>query len=177
MLRQLSREQSEAQQYRAHYESKELLSDIDLDELRRKQTAEITTIRQELDKLQARYHSLEKQQSRYSAEFKAARTDMEFSMRECEQREKKLKSGNKLMEEWRKRVDDLQSELEAAQRESKKQISKAHYLQTARDALQEQVEAFRRENKQLFSELDSLQVINYNSFFKNNYFDKSLLTN
>lgn len=158
MLRQLNREQSEAQQFKARYESKDLVSDTELEELRRKQIAEITTTQQELDALQARYNSLEKQRTRILADFEAIRVDAEISIRECEQREKKQKNAEKLEEEWRRRTDDLQAELDAAQREARKQTMETHRIQTAHDAIQEQLETFRRENKQLLSELRDLQV-------------------
>lgn len=158
MLRQLNREQSEAQLFKSRYESKDLVSDTELEELRQKQIAEITIIQQELDAVQARYYSLEKQRARISAEFEATQADAKISFHKYEEWEKKQRSSKKLQEEWGKRVEDLQAEMDAVQSEARKQAAEAHRLQTAYDALQEQVEAFRRENKQLSSESHDLQV-------------------
>lgn len=62
------------------------------------------------------------------------------------------------VEEWRHQSDDLQSELDSVQRESRMQAIEAHRLLTAQDSLQELVEGLRRENKQLSQEVHDLQV-------------------
>jgi len=63
------------------------------------------------------------------------------------------------VEEWRHQSDDLQSELDAVQREARMQAIEAHRLATTQDSLQEQVEGLRRENKQLSQEVHDLQVV------------------
>ena len=58
-----------------------------------------------------------------------------------------------IVEEWRHKADDLQSELDAAQRDARNQSMEAHRLRTNQDSLNEQVEGLRRENKSLAQEV------------------------
>ena len=67
------------------------------------------------------------------------------------------------MEEWRHQADDLQSELDAVQREARMQAMEAHRLAANQDSLQEQVEGLRRENRQLGQEIRDLQVLEQNA--------------
>lgn len=76
------------------------------------------------------------------------------------------------MEEWRHKADDLQNELDAAQREARNQsmvhilqvkiltlgFKESHRLRTHQDSLTEQVEGLRRENKVLSQEVRDLQA-------------------
>ena len=58
MLRQLSREQAEIQQWRSRYESDGMVSGDDADELRRKQLAQIAELQNDLDSATARLNNL-----------------------------------------------------------------------------------------------------------------------
>uniref|UniRef100_A0A914L0P7 Myosin heavy chain n=1 Tax=Meloidogyne incognita TaxID=6306 RepID=A0A914L0P7_MELIC len=157
LLRQLAREQSEAQQWRSKFEGEALVSDDELDDLRRKQLAEIAELQNEIDVVNARLQSMEKQRARLSAETDSARADADSLAQQAHQLEKRQRAHEKQVEEWRHQSDDLQSELDAVQREARMQAIEAHRLATTQDSLQEQVEGLRRENKQLTQEVHALQ--------------------
>jgi myosin protein heavy chain len=95
LLRQLTREQAEAQQWRSKYESEGLVPDEELDDLRRKQLAEIAQLQNEVDTLNARLQSLEKQRARLSAEADGARGDADALSQQSHQLEKRQRAHEK----------------------------------------------------------------------------------
>ena len=58
-----------------------------------------------------------------------------------------------VIDEWKKKVDDLYGELDAAQRDARTLSSEAHKLRGQHDALLDQTEGLRRENKALGDEV------------------------
>jgi len=65
------------------------------------------------------------------------------------QAEKRQKSFDKVVEEWKRKVADLQGELERSQRESRTHAAEVYKLRAQLDETHETVEAVRRENKNL----------------------------
>lgn len=63
--------------------------------------------------------------------------------------EKKQKSFDKVIAEWKQRVDDLAAELDASQRECRNYSTEVFKLRTQYEESQEQYESVRRENKNL----------------------------
>lgn len=63
--------------------------------------------------------------------------------------EKKQKSFDKVVAEWKQRVDDLAAELDASQRECRNYSTEVFKLRTQYEESQEQYESVRRENKNL----------------------------
>jgi chromosome segregation ATPase len=77
MLRQLAREQAEGQQWRSRYEDEGLVSEDELDDLRRKQLAQIAELQNEVNAVASRLQTLEKQKGRLTADADSARADAE----------------------------------------------------------------------------------------------------
>uniref|UniRef100_A0A915EFF8 Myosin motor domain-containing protein n=1 Tax=Ditylenchus dipsaci TaxID=166011 RepID=A0A915EFF8_9BILA len=162
LLRQLNREQAEVQQWKSRFETEGLVADDDVDEMRRKQLADIAQMQNELDAANSRLQSLEKQRSRLTAELDAARSESENLNQQSHQLEKRQKAFEKTVDEWRHKADDLQNELDAAQREARNQAAEAHRLQTTQDSLlnnfQEQLTDGGRSVNELEKTLRHLEV-------------------
>ena len=121
LLRQLAREQAEIQSWRSRYESEGMVSSDDADELRRKQIAQIAELQNDLDSATARLANLEKTRARLAMESDGARSEADILGQQAGQLEKKQRAFDKIVEEWRHKADDLQNELDAAQREARNQ--------------------------------------------------------
>ncbi|VDO88332.1 unnamed protein product [Heligmosomoides polygyrus] len=63
---------------------------------------------------------------------------------------------DKIIDEWRKKHDDLAAELDAAQRDNRNLSTDLFRAKTAQDELAEHLESVRRENKQLAQEVKDL---------------------
>ena len=65
------------------------------------------------------------------------------------QAEKRQRSFDKVIEEWKRKVADMQGELERSQRESRAHAAEVYKLRSQIDETHETIEAVRRENKNL----------------------------
>jgi len=70
--------------------------------------------------------------------------------------EKKQKGFDKVLDEWKKKCQDVASELDAAQRDTRLLSTENFKLKTSLDESAEQVESVRRENKSLAQEIKDL---------------------
>lgn len=62
---------------------------------------------------------------------------------------KRQKAFDKVIDEWKKRVQDLQIELEVAQRESRAHSTEVYKLRGQMEEINESMDALRKENKNL----------------------------
>jgi len=65
------------------------------------------------------------------------------------QAEKRQRSFDKVVDEWKRKVSDLQAELEKSQKESRATAAEVYKLRAQLEESHETVEAVRRENKNL----------------------------
>jgi len=68
--------------------------------------------------------------------------------------EKKAKAIDKIIGEWKLKVDDLAAELDASQKECRNYSTELFRLKGAYEEAQEQLEGVRRENKNLAGKLN-----------------------
>jgi len=65
------------------------------------------------------------------------------------QAEKRQRSFDKVLDEWKRKVADLQAELEASQRDSRAHAAEVYKLRAQLEEAQDGAEALRRETKTL----------------------------
>ena len=65
------------------------------------------------------------------------------------QHEKRQRQFDKLIEEWQRKVVDLQTELDKSQKESRSNAADAYKFKAQLDENREVIDALRRENKNL----------------------------
>ena len=65
------------------------------------------------------------------------------------QAEKRLRSFDKVVDDWKRKVADLQAELERSQRESRANATEVYKLKAQLEEAADAIEAVRRENKNL----------------------------
>lgn len=65
------------------------------------------------------------------------------------QHDKRQRQFDRLVEEWKRKVVDLQTELDNAQKESRSNAAEAYKFKTQLDENREVIDALRRENKNL----------------------------
>lgn len=72
--------------------------------------------------------------------------------------EKKQKAFDKIIGEWKLKVDDLAAELDASQKECRNYSTELFRLKGAYEEGQEQLEAVRRENKNLAGKRSGIRM-------------------
>lgn len=65
------------------------------------------------------------------------------------QNDKRQRQFDKLVDEWKRKVSDVQAELEAAQKEARANASEGYKTKAQLEEAQEIIEGLRRENKNL----------------------------
>ncbi|OQR72719.1 myosin heavy chain [Tropilaelaps mercedesae] len=130
LQRQLSKANADAQLWRSKYESEGL----------------------------ARLEELEESRKRLQIKLQGAEDIIEGlnGKQLASQLEKRQKSFDKVIAEWKAKTDDLAAELDASQKECRNYSTEVFKLRAAYDESQEHYEAVKRENKNLQDELKDL---------------------
>ncbi|PAV73183.1 hypothetical protein WR25_14293 isoform F [Diploscapter pachys] len=154
--RQLQKATAELDAWRAKFEAEGLIGADEFDEVKRRQNQKTSEIQDQLDACNAKIVALENAKSRLTAEADANKLEAEHYSAAVSSLEKKQKAFDKVIDEWKKKVDDLYLELDGSQRDSRSLSAEAHKLRGQHDALADQVEGLKRENKALSDEVRDL---------------------
>ncbi|CAD6189289.1 unnamed protein product [Caenorhabditis auriculariae] len=154
--RQLTKATVELEQWRTKFETEGLIGADEFDEVKKRQNQKTSEIQDALDACNAKIVALENARGRLTAEADANRLEAEHHAQAVSSLEKKQKAFDKVIDEWKKKVDDLYLELDGSQRDSRQLSAEAHKLRGQHDALSDQVEGLRRENKSLSDEVRDL---------------------
>uniref|UniRef100_A0A0N5AUY4 Myosin head n=1 Tax=Syphacia muris TaxID=451379 RepID=A0A0N5AUY4_9BILA len=155
-LRQLSKANTEIQQWQSKFEGDGMLRADEIEEAKRKQNIKINELQESLDAANQKIISLEKQKSRLMGDLDDAQVDVERANSYASQLEKKQKGFDMVVDEWKKKSDGLSAELEGAQREARNLSTDLFKMKTQQEELMETVEGLRRENKGLSNEIKDL---------------------
>ncbi|KJH47330.1 myosin head [Dictyocaulus viviparus] len=156
LMRQLQKSQIELDQLKMKFEKEGMIGADEFDEVKRRQNVKISEIQDALDASNAKLMTLENSNTRLTAEAEANRLEADRHAQIVSSLEKKQKAYDKIIDEWKKKVDDHYMELDNAQRASRQLSSEAHKLRGEHDALRDQVEWLKRENKALSDEVEDL---------------------
>lgn len=156
ILKQLSHANAEIQQWQTRFESEGLLKADEMEEAKKRQMAKINELQEALDAANSKITSLEKTKSRLTSDLDDAQVDVERANAYASQLEKKQKGFDKVIDEWRKKTDDLAAEVDNAQRDARNVSTELFKLKTEQDEVLETIEGLRRENKGLTQEIKDL---------------------
>ncbi|KAK6055867.1 myosin head [Cooperia oncophora] len=151
--RQLSRINSEISQWKARYEGEGLVGSDELEELKRKQMARVMDLQEALSAAQNKVISLEKAKSRLLQDTEDARSDVDRHLTVIASLEKKQRAFDKIVDDWKHKVDDIQKEIDATTRDSRNTSTEVFKLRSAMENLTEYIETLRRENKSYAQEI------------------------
>ncbi|CAJ0585620.1 unnamed protein product, partial [Mesorhabditis spiculigera] len=147
LQKQLSKMNSEIQQWKAKYEGEGLVGADEVEETKRKQNMRIFELQDLLSAASQKISMLEKAKGRLMQETEEARSDVDRHLTVIAALEKKQKAFDKIVEDWKRKVDDVQKEIDATTRDSRSTSTEVFKLKSAMDALTDQIEALKRENK------------------------------
>ncbi|CAJ0963541.1 unnamed protein product, partial [Mesorhabditis belari] len=157
LLRQLSRVNGEIQNWKAKLEGEGLLKGEELDEVRRRQQSKINELQSVLEQANTKISSLEKTKSRLAADLDEAQGEVERANNYVNGLEKKQKGFDKVIDDWRRKIDELQQEHEIAQRDSRNAQTDLLRAKAGADEIRGVSEDLRRENGGLAQEVRDLQ--------------------
>lgn len=156
LQRQLSKANAEVQLWRSKYESEGLARLEELEETKRKLDAKLQEAMETIDQLNSKTSGLEKTKSRLQGELEDMTIEVEKANALASAMEKKQKSFDRIVSEWKQKVDDLALELDASQKECRNYSTEVFKLRSQYEESQEHYESVKRENKNLQDEIKDL---------------------
>jgi len=154
--RQLAKSSAEAAMWRAKYESEGVVRSEELEASRLKLAARLEEAEQQIEQLNVKNISLDKTKARICSELETMQVETEKAQGMAQMAEKKQRQFDKMVAEWKLKVDDLSAELDASQKECRNYSTELFRIKAAYEENLEQLDSVRRENKTLADEIKDL---------------------
>merc|ERR1739838_521632 len=147
---------AEAQMYRAKYESEGIARAEELEAARLKLSARLEEAEQQIEQLNFKNGSLEKVKARLATEFDGMHMECERAQALAAAADKKQKNFEKVISEWKLKVEDLAHDVDGSQKECRNYSTELFRMKACYDESLEHLDVVRRENKQLSEEIKDL---------------------
>merc|ERR1711983_202896 len=155
-LKALSKAQAEIQLWRSKYQTEGLGRIDELEGSKTKISARLTEAEETIDCLNQKVASTEKTKHRLEVELEDLQMEYERVHAAAIITEKRGRNFDKVVGEWKAKVDDLSSEIDASQKEARNYNSELFRLKAAWDETTQQLDVVKRENKNLADEIKDL---------------------
>merc|ERR1712037_31179 len=156
VLRLTAKAEGEAQCWRQKYETDAVAKGEELEMTRMKLTARLTEAEAAIDNLNAKLNQVEKAKAKIAAES----SDMANSLDQAQvlnaAMDRKAKQFDKVIGEWKGKVDRLSFDLDVSQKETRNASSELFKVKSAYEETMLQLEEVRRENKTLSNEIKDI---------------------
>merc|ERR1719187_1737363 len=156
LSRNLQRATAEAQMYRAKYESEGIARSEELEAARLKISARLEEAEQQIEQLNFKNVSLEKIKVRISSEYDAMYCEFQAAQGAAANADKKQKNFERVIAEWKLKVDDLMRDVDASQLEARNYSAELFKAKAQYDESLQHLDVVRRENKGLSDEIKDL---------------------
>merc|ERR1712142_1221630 len=156
LSRNLQRATADANMYRAKYESEGIARSEELEAARLKLSARLEEAEQQIEQLHFKNNSYEKIKARISSDYDLMYADCEKAQALAAAAEKKQRNFEKLIAEWKLKVDDMSHDLDASQLEARNYSAELFKAKNQYDESLEHLDVVRRENKNLSEEIKDL---------------------
>ncbi|CAL4116517.1 unnamed protein product [Meganyctiphanes norvegica] len=156
LLRELSHANASAQMYRAKYEAEGVARAEELENSRLKIAARLEEAETTFENLNMKNTSLEKMNRHMTAELDKMNIECERASNLASTAEFRQRNFDKILAEWRLKVDDLTSELDASQKECQNYSSELFRVKSCHEEHIDQINAIKNENKNLSDEISDL---------------------
>jgi myosin heavy chain 6/7 len=128
----------------------------EVDELKKKLNGKLLETESQLEVALQKCGTLEKNNNRLKGELEDLTIEVERTTSAASQAERRQRSMDKVVDEWKRKVADLQGELEASQKESRANATEVYRSRAQLEELQGVVDSARRESKNLSEEIKDM---------------------
>merc|ERR1712042_232539 len=156
LSRNLQRASADANMYRAKYESEGIARAEELEAARLKISARLEEAEQQIEQLNFKNNSYEKIKYRISQEYDLMYAECEKAQALAAAAEKKQRNFEKIIAEWKMKVDDMSRDVDASQLEARNYSAELFKAKNQYDESLEHLDVVRRENKNLSEEIKDL---------------------
>merc|ERR1712142_990413 len=155
-LKALSKAHAEVQLWKSKFETEGLGRIDELEGSKSKLTARLAEAEETIDSLNQKVAATEKTKHRLETELEDLQLEYERVHAAAIITEKRGRNFDKVIGEWKAKVDDLGTEIEASQKECRNYNNELFRLRAAHDEVVEQLDVVKRENKNLADEIKDL---------------------
>uniref|UniRef100_A0A673UGF7 Myosin-16 n=1 Tax=Suricata suricatta TaxID=37032 RepID=A0A673UGF7_SURSU len=156
LQRLVSKLNTEVTTWRTKYETDAIQRTEELEETKRKLAARLQEAEETAEAAQARAASLEKNKQRLQAEIEDLTIDLEKANAAAAALDKKQRLFDKMLAEWQQKCEELQVEVDSAQKECRMYMTESFKIKTAYEESLEHLESVKKENKTLQEEIKEL---------------------
>jgi len=157
LQRLITKANQEAATWRQRFESGEGgVSSEALEELKRKLSVKLNETESLLEAATTKATGLEKANHRLRGELEDLSVEVERTSGIATQAEKRQRSFDKVIDEWKRKVADLQAEYEKSQKDGRSTAAEVYKLRAQLEESHDTIESVRRENKNLSDEIHDL---------------------
>lgn len=142
--------------WRSKYESEGIARVEELEAARSKLAARLEEAENQIEQLNIKNINLDKLKERASAEVESLQIAVERAQTLASTAEKRQKNFDRIIGEWKTKVDDLGAELDASQKECRNYSTELFRVKAAYEENLDQNDTMRRENKNLSDEINDL---------------------
>jgi len=154
--RQISKAESEASQWRCKYETDAVAKAEDLEMTKMKLQARLTEAEGTIENWNCKLTQLEKARTKLGVEIEDMNHQLDQAQLLNNQMEKKAKHFDRIVSEWKKKVDSLTMDLDVSQRDCRNASSELFRVKNAYEEGVVQLDEVRRENKTLSNEIKDI---------------------
>merc|ERR1719348_698999 len=154
--RQINKAESEAAQWRSKYETEAVAKAEDLEMTKMKLQARLTEAEGTIENWNCKLTQLEKARTKLGVEIEDMNHQLDQAQILNNQMEKKAKHFDRIVGEWKKKVDSLTMDLDVSQRDCRNASSELFRVKSAYEEAVVQLDEVRRENKNLSNEIKDI---------------------
>merc|ERR1711934_390243 len=155
-LRLCAKAEAESQCWRQKYETDAVAKGEELEMTRMKLTARLTEAEAAIDNLNAKLTQVEKAKGKIASESNDMANSLDQAQVLNAAMERKAKQFDKVIGEWKGKVDRLSFDLDVSQKETRNASSELFKVKNAYDEAMLQLDEVRRENKTLSNEIKDI---------------------
>lgn len=156
MQRLLSKSSAETLMWRSKYESEGLAKAEELEAARMKLSCRLEESEATVEQLNVKNANLEKIKHRALNELQEMQVAVERAQTMASAAEKKQRNFDRILAEWKMKVDDLGAEFDMSQKECRRLANENYRLSAMYEENMELMDSLRRDNKNLNDEIKSL---------------------
>merc|ERR1711988_459636 len=156
VLRQVSKAEGDANLWRNKYENEAVAKAEELEMTKMKLVARLTEAEGTISNANAKLHQVEKAKGKLVSELETVLSNLDAAQVMNAAMERKAKQFDKVISEWKAKVDSLSHDLDLSQKETRNASSDLFKVKSAYEETVIQLDEVRRENKTLSNEIKDI---------------------
>merc|ERR1712088_127182 len=156
LMRQVGKAETDAAMWRQKYETEAVAKAEELEMTKMKLMARLTEAESMIENLNSKLHQVEKSKAKVAADMDEMNIALDQAQQMHAKMERQAKQFDKVIGEWKGKVDRLSFDLDVSQKETRNASSELFKVKSAYEETMLQLEEVRRENKSLSNEIKDI---------------------